>query len=662
MAMNYQPPRPTSRSGFEIAVICALSLEADAVEAVIDHHWDGDGPSFGKTPGDPNTYSTGTLGRHNIVLAHMPGTGKAIAATVAANIRLSFPNIKLAMVVGVCGCVPFKSSGDEVILGDVIIGNGVVQYDLGRRTPEGFAMKNTLLDSLGRPNAEVRGFLSKLEGYRSQKRLRDKMALYLEQVQREPGLAADYPGVEHDRLYEAAYRHVDDGSSCKECGCNGALITRMRLNQNTPPQPAVHFGLIASGDTVLNSGQERDIIARQDCQKIALVGLVGVGKTQVALQFAYTAKSSHPDFSILWVSSLSHASFEKTYLEVGKKLSIPMKANEDPMASIRDFFNKRTFEKKDDKRITSEYTLASAYLNSRRIEDMIRILEMVVAVQRLTLDEPDQARLESEHELGSAYLDSRRIKDAIVILEHVVEVGERTLNEEDFDRIASEHVLTTAYLRDGRIKEAIKMLEHVVEVCGKTLKEEDHSRLTSEHVLAKSYLDDGRPKDAIRILRHVVEMQARILEEQDYLRLRSECVLGEALLEDGQVGEALAILENVVVIQQGAFKEDDYLRLLSEYALGKPYRKDGRVKDSIQLLEFVIEVQAEALKPGDNGRLATESELAAAYLDDGRFGDAVEWLEHVVQMQEGTTHEENDKHQNLLRDAREKLEAESEKK
>ena len=182
------------------------------------------------------------------------------------------------------------------------------------------------------------------------------------------------------------------------------------------------------------------------------------------------------------------------------------------------------------------------------------------------------------------------------------------------------------------------ILEHIVEVQKRTLEKNDDKRITSEYTLAGAYLNS---------------------------RLRSECVLGEALLEGGQVGEALTILENVVVIQQRAFKEDDYLRLLSEYALGKAYRKDGRVDDSIQLLESVVKVQAEALKPGDNDRLATESELAAAYLDDGRFEDAVEWLEHVVQMQEGTTHEENGKHrwlQDMLRDAREKLEAGSEKK
>jgi hypothetical protein len=51
--------RPT-RDDFEIAVFCALTLEADAVEALFDHCWDDDDLPCGKALGDPNTYSTGT--------------------------------------------------------------------------------------------------------------------------------------------------------------------------------------------------------------------------------------------------------------------------------------------------------------------------------------------------------------------------------------------------------------------------------------------------------------------------------------------------------------------------------------------------------------------------------------------------------------------------
>src|SRR5690349_20430754 len=67
------PRRPVTRRDFEIAVICALPLEADAVEALFDRRWGGDDLSHGKAPGDPNAYSAGALGRHNVVLAHMSG-------------------------------------------------------------------------------------------------------------------------------------------------------------------------------------------------------------------------------------------------------------------------------------------------------------------------------------------------------------------------------------------------------------------------------------------------------------------------------------------------------------------------------------------------------------------------------------------------------------
>jgi hypothetical protein len=68
--------QPKDRDGFEIAIICALRSEADAVEALFDEYWDEDGDRYGKAPGDINAYTTGAVGRHNVVLAYMPGIGK----------------------------------------------------------------------------------------------------------------------------------------------------------------------------------------------------------------------------------------------------------------------------------------------------------------------------------------------------------------------------------------------------------------------------------------------------------------------------------------------------------------------------------------------------------------------------------------------------------
>ncbi|KAL2168671.1 hypothetical protein VTG60DRAFT_6954 [Thermothelomyces hinnuleus] len=230
-----RPPRPAKRADFEIAVICALTLEADAVDALLDHHWDDDdAPPYGKADDDPNAYTV-----------H--------AATMAVNCRKSFPNVKLALVVGICGAVPFYGPDNaEIILGDVIISDGVIQYDFGRRLPERFVRKDTLLDALGRPSTEVRALLAKLKGRHGRKKLRETVARYMDVLRAEPDLAASYPGTTQDRLFEATYRHVDDKMLCKECGCSGKLVPHKRLGgEGIPPQPVIHFGLIASGDAVI---------------------------------------------------------------------------------------------------------------------------------------------------------------------------------------------------------------------------------------------------------------------------------------------------------------------------------------------------------------------------------------------------------------------------
>jgi nucleoside phosphorylase len=273
--MTTLPRRPVTRRGFEIALICALTHEADAVAAVFDHHWDDDGPPYDKAPGDPNAYSTGVVGRHNVVLAHMPGMGTVHAAAVASNCRTSFPNIKLALVVGICGVAPFGGDRQpEIVLGDVIISDAVIQYDFGRQRPDRFVRKDTLLDSLGRPNMEIRALLAKLKGLRDRRALKANMIGYLDKLRADPDLLADYPGIQHDQLFALSCSRAGDAASCKVVGCNGDLVARTRLAVD-PPHPDVHFGLIASGNIVMRSGADRDAIVA--AEHVAAFEMEGAG-------------------------------------------------------------------------------------------------------------------------------------------------------------------------------------------------------------------------------------------------------------------------------------------------------------------------------------------------------------------------------------------------
>ncbi|KAK5461131.1 hypothetical protein LTS15_003194 [Exophiala xenobiotica] len=286
--------RPRARRDFKIAIICALPLEADAVKAMFDKRWDDQGDSHGKASSDQNAYSTGVIGRHNVVLAHMPGMGKESAAMVAANCRSSFEGIKLALVVGICGGVPSPTNGEEILLGDVVISEGLVCYDFGRQLPGRFVRKDGVLDNYPRPPPEIRSLLNKLKGRWDRNLLQEKTFAYLANVQDELGRSAKYPGSECDKLFDASYRHKHQqpsacgtcsesqpsndsvcakalASTCEDLGCDDSrLVQRERLSQHplhgqrNQNLPMVHIGKVASGSIVMRSGLDRDRIANEE--------------------------------------------------------------------------------------------------------------------------------------------------------------------------------------------------------------------------------------------------------------------------------------------------------------------------------------------------------------------------------------------------------------
>jgi tetratricopeptide (TPR) repeat protein len=65
------------------------------------------------------------------------------------------------------------------------------------------------------------------------------------------------------------------------------------------------------------------LFSEAHCQRVAVVGLGGVGKTQIVLEFAYRKREISPYCSIFWIPAVNSTTFEQAYLQIGQLLQIP---------------------------------------------------------------------------------------------------------------------------------------------------------------------------------------------------------------------------------------------------------------------------------------------------------------------------------------------------
>ncbi|KAH7114765.1 hypothetical protein B0J13DRAFT_488099, partial [Dactylonectria estremocensis] len=267
-------------NNYTIGWICAIRTEYVAARAFIDEEHKGPGAV---SPNDNNAYTLGKIGQHNVVIAVLPDGqyGISSAASVARDMMHSFPNIRVGLMVGIGGGAPSKKH--DIRLGDIVVSapregkGGVFQYDFGKTIqdqsfrPTGF---------LNQPPAVLLTAVTVISGqYESDGHSLEEEINDI--LQKKPRLRKKYsrPDPSSDRLYQSEVVHpADSDSSCvAACGSDlSKLILRSERTQDED-NPAIHYGVIASGNQLIKDASIRDKLAAEEnilCFEMEAAGLM----------------------------------------------------------------------------------------------------------------------------------------------------------------------------------------------------------------------------------------------------------------------------------------------------------------------------------------------------------------------------------------------------
>ncbi|KAI3119988.1 hypothetical protein CBS147326_9639 [Penicillium roqueforti] len=250
---QHEPPNPGSTASYTIAWICALEEEYFCAGRMLDEEYPGPETLEDK---DNNTYLYGRIAKHYVVIGCLPAGryGTNSAANVARDMVRTFPHLRFALMVGIGGGAP--TAQKDIRLGDVVVSQpkdgfgGVIQYDLGKTLQNCRFQRNGQLNS---PPEKLLGAIPEIRRLHRDRKKPDRLAEHLQRLDD----MEDYQKPALDHLYAADYLHAS-GNNCNQCHSQSLVDRPVRFNHRAL---SVHYGTIASGNSVVKDAKMRDLYA-----------------------------------------------------------------------------------------------------------------------------------------------------------------------------------------------------------------------------------------------------------------------------------------------------------------------------------------------------------------------------------------------------------------
>ncbi|RYP81323.1 hypothetical protein DL769_002052 [Monosporascus sp. CRB-8-3] len=313
--------------------------------------------------------------------------------------------------------------------------------------------------------------------------------------------------------------------------------------------PLPRNGHFTGRDAILDRLQER-LFIRKECQKLAVFGLGGVGKTQVALKFAYWVKDNQPEYSVFWVPALSDGSFDQAYAEVARRLEIRID-KDDPKESLQRYLSSEASGKwllivdnADDAELLFESSEKPGGLyeylpDSENGITLFTTRSRKVAVSAAGCDVFDLQEMDEQE--ATSFLEKTLIQKQLLQDKATVR---RLLQDLTYLPLAITQAVAYLNCNQTPIHNYLELLRGTEEDMVRLMSREfrDNTRYSGsqnavastwlvsfdQHELARAYLADGRIKDAIDVLERVVAIEAKIPDADDRDRVLSQKLLARA--------------------------------------------------------------------------------------------------------------------------------------
>jgi hypothetical protein len=404
---------------------------------------------------------------------------------------------------------------------------------------------------------------------------------------------------------------------------------------------------------------ESALFAQNQAAKFAVYGLGGIGKTQIALELAYSAKETYHDCSVFWVPATNVESLQQAFENIGRQLGVP---------GLEDV---RTNVKK----------LVQRYLNQQSAGQWLLILDNV--------DEVDMWYTELKPYLpkspqGCVICTTRNRKVAVKIAEapNIIEVSE--MDEETAMQLLAKSLgIDDPELLDSR-QDALKLLEQltflplaIVQAAAyinenRCALSEYLSLLEAQEqevveLLSEDFEDDRRYEDTknpvattwLISFQHIQRTNPLAAEYLSFMACVDPKDIPQSLLPPAQSRkketDALGMLDAYSFISRRAGDQALDMHRLVHLATRNWLRKEGRLAEwaakAMQRLEEVFPeakhenrriwrlylahalymLRQESLEGEGTERAELIWRVAGCLHDDGRYKEAEPWYLHLAE-------------------------------